>query len=109
MKRTGRGLLAFVGGGFAQIFRQIVSMRVKILSNKNVVALRQIKGDVTRDDSQRRFYIDWCITFQPQTYKCSKKRCYACEELLVATVVPFLHLYSETNFCFCFLGICQPE
>ena len=43
--RTGSGFFAFLGSGLAQIFRQIVSIIVKTLSNKNVIALRQIKGE----------------------------------------------------------------
>ena len=33
----------FLGGGFAKIFKQIVSIRVTKLSNTNLVALRNIK------------------------------------------------------------------
>ena len=33
----------FLGGGFAKIFKQIVSIRVMKLSNTNLVALRNIK------------------------------------------------------------------
>ena len=33
----------FLGGGFAKIFKQIVSIRVTRLSNTNLVALRNIK------------------------------------------------------------------
>ena len=42
---TGSGLLAFLGSGFAKIFGQIVSVRVKTLSNKNVVESRHIKRE----------------------------------------------------------------
>lgn len=42
---TGTGLFAFLGGGFAKIFKQIVSVKVKELSNANSVALRNIKRD----------------------------------------------------------------
>ena len=34
----------FLGSGFAQIFKQIVSIRVKTLSNANLVASRCFKG-----------------------------------------------------------------
>ena len=40
---TGTGLFVFLGGGFAKIFKQIVSIRVTKLSNTNLVALRKIK------------------------------------------------------------------
>lgn len=33
----------FLGGGFAKIFKQLVSIRVTKLSNTNLVALRNIK------------------------------------------------------------------
>ena len=42
---TGSGLLAFLGSGFAKIFGQIMSVRVKTLSNKNVVESRHIKRE----------------------------------------------------------------
>lgn len=42
---TWSGLVACVGSGFAQVFRQIVSIRVTTLSHKNLVALiRHIKS-----------------------------------------------------------------
>ena len=42
---TGSGLFPFLGGGFAQIFEQIVSIRVMTLINKNVMASRLIKRE----------------------------------------------------------------
>lgn len=40
---TGTGLFTFLVGGFAKLFKQIVSVRVTKLSNTNLVALRNIK------------------------------------------------------------------
>ena len=37
--------MAFLGSGFAKIFGQIVSFRVKTLSNKNVAESRHIKRE----------------------------------------------------------------
>ena len=40
---TGSGLFPFLHGGFAQFFKQIVSIIVKTLRNTNLVALRCFK------------------------------------------------------------------
>ena len=40
---TESGLIALLSRDFKQIFRQMVSIRVKTLSNTNLVASRQIK------------------------------------------------------------------
>ena len=40
---TGSGLFALLSRDFEQIFRQIVSIRVKTLSHTNLVVLRHIK------------------------------------------------------------------
>ena len=42
---TGSGLLALLGNAFAQIFGQIVCIRVNTLSNTNLVVSRYIKSD----------------------------------------------------------------
>ena len=42
---TGSGLFAILGHDFEQIFKQIVSFRVKIISNTNLVASRLIKRE----------------------------------------------------------------
>ena len=42
---TGSGLLANLSCDFEQTFRQIVSIRVKTLSNTNLVASMYIKGE----------------------------------------------------------------
>ena len=42
---TGSGLFALYGREFEQIFGQIVSIRVKTLSNTNLVASRYIKRE----------------------------------------------------------------
>ena len=42
---TGSGLFAFLDGGFSQILGQIVFVRVKTLSNTNLVALRHFKKE----------------------------------------------------------------
>ena len=42
---TGNGLFALFGSDFEQILEQIDSLRVKTLSNTNLVASRHIKGE----------------------------------------------------------------
>lgn len=42
---TGSGLLQFFGIGFAQILRRFVSIRVKALSDTNLVASRRVKRE----------------------------------------------------------------
>ena len=42
---TGSGLFALLSRGFEQIFGQIVSIRMKTLSNRNMVASRLIKRE----------------------------------------------------------------
>ena len=42
---TRSGPLAFFGSGFAQIFRQLVSIKVKKVSNTNLAASRYIKRE----------------------------------------------------------------
>ena len=42
---TGSGLFALLGGDFEQNFRQIFSIRVKTLSDRNLVASRNIKTE----------------------------------------------------------------
>ena len=42
---TGSGLFALLSRGFEQIFGQIVSIRMKTLSNTNMVASRLIKRE----------------------------------------------------------------
>ena len=42
---TRDGLFTFLSGGFAQIFSQIVSMRVKKLSNTNFISSRHVKRE----------------------------------------------------------------
>ena len=44
-KSTGSGSFSFMGSGLAQIFGQIVSMRVKTLSNTNLVASSHMKKE----------------------------------------------------------------
>ena len=42
---TGNGLFTFLSGGFAQMFSQIVSVRIKKLSNTNFISSRHIKKE----------------------------------------------------------------
>ena len=42
---AGSGPLTFLGSDFAQTFGQIVSTRIKRLTNKNLVALRHTQGE----------------------------------------------------------------
>ena len=68
-KSTGSGLIAFLGSDFDQFFGQIVSLRVKSLSNTNFVASRHI-----RILERNRTHFSWCASQRTSLAKLANEK-----------------------------------
>ena len=79
-KSTGSGSFSFMGSGLAQIFGQIVSMRVKTLSNTNLVASsHMIEEEASLPVDIRRSKTPFLLTNKPSLSKWGQVHNLSCE------------------------------